>query len=268
MLGRARAEGRADDRPETIRERLRVYREKTEPLVGFYRESGTSSPTSTASGSVAEVAARVDEALAAVRRAAGSRRDHDPQPRRAPEARGGLARSSSRRSTCVEKAVAPGRHDRRARPDRRGRDPRARGRGRPSSATAATRRRSAPRSTTRSCTASPGKRTLDEGDVVGIDCGAVVDGYFGDAARTVPVGRIAPEAARLLEVDAGGARRPGSRRRGRAAGSPTSAPRSRRSPSIRRLRRRPGLRRPRRRDGAPRGAPGPELRPGRGGAAC
>ena len=38
MLGRAQAEGRADDRPETIRERLRVYREKTEPLVGFYRD--------------------------------------------------------------------------------------------------------------------------------------------------------------------------------------------------------------------------------------
>ena len=38
MLARAKAEGRADDRPETIRERLRVYREKTEPLVGFYRD--------------------------------------------------------------------------------------------------------------------------------------------------------------------------------------------------------------------------------------
>ena len=31
MLGRAKAEGRADDRPETIRERLRVYRDKTDP---------------------------------------------------------------------------------------------------------------------------------------------------------------------------------------------------------------------------------------------
>ena len=30
----------------------------------------------------------------------------------------------------------------------------------------------------------PGKRTLREGDVVGVDCGAVVGGYFGDAART------------------------------------------------------------------------------------
>jgi methionyl aminopeptidase len=46
----------------------------------------------------------------------------------------------------------------------------------------------------------PGKRSLKEGDIVGIDCGAVVDGYYGDAARTLPVGRIDPVRARLLEV--------------------------------------------------------------------
>ena len=46
----------------------------------------------------------------------------------------------------------------------------------------------------------PGKRALQEGDIIGIDCGAVVDGYFGDAARTVAVGRIDPESAKLLEV--------------------------------------------------------------------
>ena len=46
----------------------------------------------------------------------------------------------------------------------------------------------------------PGKRSLKEGDIVGIDCGTVVAGYYGDAARTVPVGRIAPEKARLLEA--------------------------------------------------------------------
>ena len=46
----------------------------------------------------------------------------------------------------------------------------------------------------------PGKRSLKEGDIVGIDCGAVVDGYYGDAAQTLPVGRIDPVRARLLEV--------------------------------------------------------------------
>ena len=49
--------------------------------------------------------------------------------------------------------------------------------------------RSAPRSTTRSCTASRATRMLAEGDVVSIDCGAIVDGWHGDAAITVAVGR-------------------------------------------------------------------------------
>lgn len=44
----------------------------------------------------------------------------------------------------------------------------------------------------------PGKRKLAAGDIVGIDCGAVVEGYFGDAARSFPVGKVRPEAARLL----------------------------------------------------------------------
>ena len=63
----------------------------------------------------------------------------------------------------------------------------------------------------------PGNRTLKEGDVVGVDCGAVVEGYYGDAARTLPVGRIDPERARLLRVtrqalEAGiAAARPGGR---------------------------------------------------------
>lgn len=46
----------------------------------------------------------------------------------------------------------------------------------------------------------PGTRRLAEGDVVSIDCGAIVDGWHGDAAITVPVGAIAPEVQRLLEV--------------------------------------------------------------------
>jgi methionyl aminopeptidase len=44
------------------------------------------------------------------------------------------------------------------------------------------------------------KRVLKEGDIVSVDFGAVVDGYYGDAAITVPVGSIAPDAARLLDV--------------------------------------------------------------------
>lgn len=41
---------------------------------------------------------------------------------------------------------------------------------------------------------------LDEGDVISIDCGAIVDGWHGDAAITVPVGEITEELARLLQV--------------------------------------------------------------------
>lgn len=44
------------------------------------------------------------------------------------------------------------------------------------------------------------KRRLAEGDIVSIDFGARVEGYYADAAVTVPVGRIAPELARLLRV--------------------------------------------------------------------
>lgn len=40
LVGRARLEGRADDTPETVRERLRVYREKTAPLAERYRRLG------------------------------------------------------------------------------------------------------------------------------------------------------------------------------------------------------------------------------------
>jgi adenylate kinase len=40
LVRRALARGRSDDREDVIRERLRVYREKTEPLIGYYRRLG------------------------------------------------------------------------------------------------------------------------------------------------------------------------------------------------------------------------------------
>ncbi|THJ76035.1 type I methionyl aminopeptidase [Candidatus Frankia alpina] len=42
------------------------------------------------------------------------------------------------------------------------------------------------------------KRVLREGDIISIDCGAIVDGWHGDAAITVPVGEVAPEALDLI----------------------------------------------------------------------
>jgi methionyl aminopeptidase len=45
------------------------------------------------------------------------------------------------------------------------------------------------------------KRVLKEGDIVSIDCGVVLDGYYGDSAITVPVGgMLAPELQKLLDV--------------------------------------------------------------------
>jgi len=44
------------------------------------------------------------------------------------------------------------------------------------------------------------KRVLKEGDIVSVDFGVVVDGYYGDAAITVPVGNIDERAAKLLKV--------------------------------------------------------------------
>ena len=49
----------------------------------------------------------------------------------------------------------------------------------------------------------PGKRALREGDIVSLDFGAIFDGFQGDAAVTVGVGKIAPEAKRLMEITKG-----------------------------------------------------------------
>ncbi len=48
----------------------------------------------------------------------------------------------------------------------------------------------------------PGERVLAEGDIVSLDFGAIVDGFQGDAAVTVGVGEISPEAKRLIEITA------------------------------------------------------------------
>jgi methionyl aminopeptidase len=44
------------------------------------------------------------------------------------------------------------------------------------------------------------KRTLREGDVVSVDCGLIIDGYYADSATTLPVGKISESAKKLLET--------------------------------------------------------------------
>jgi methionyl aminopeptidase len=46
----------------------------------------------------------------------------------------------------------------------------------------------------------PGDYTLKDGDIISIDCGAIIEGYHGDAAYTTGVGEITDEASRLIEV--------------------------------------------------------------------
>ena len=62
LQARAAAEGRADDAPEAIRNRLRLYHELTEPLVGRYRQDGML-VTVDGEGSVEKVGADIDDAL-------------------------------------------------------------------------------------------------------------------------------------------------------------------------------------------------------------
>ena len=46
----------------------------------------------------------------------------------------------------------------------------------------------------------PGGYVLQEGDLISVDCGAIVQGWHGDAAFTAPVGVVSEEAARLVET--------------------------------------------------------------------
>ena len=46
----------------------------------------------------------------------------------------------------------------------------------------------------------PGPYRLEEGDILSIDCGAIIEGYHGDAAFTMAIGEVTPEAEKLIRV--------------------------------------------------------------------
>ncbi len=108
----------------------------------------------------------------------------------------------------------------------------------------------------------PNGYVLKDGDILSIDCGAIVDGWHGDAAVTVPVGQVDEAARRLIETTeramwAGIAQvRAGNRLSdiGHAVEKVAAAP----GYGVVRE-----LRRPRHRHPHARGAPGPQLRPPR-----
>jgi adenylate kinase len=62
LAGRAQAEGRADDSPEAVRNRLKVYEEQTAPVVDFYRNQGKLAHLDGV-GSLDEVFTRILEAI-------------------------------------------------------------------------------------------------------------------------------------------------------------------------------------------------------------
>jgi adenylate kinase len=62
IAGRAQAEGRADDNPESVRKRLQVYNDSTAPVIGFYEGRGTLTRVDGV-GSMEEITARVLSAL-------------------------------------------------------------------------------------------------------------------------------------------------------------------------------------------------------------
>jgi adenylate kinase len=64
LLERARIEGRSDDNAETIRQRMRVYREQTAPLLDYYRRRGVLSEVAGV-GPMEQVEKAIEEALAA-----------------------------------------------------------------------------------------------------------------------------------------------------------------------------------------------------------
>jgi adenylate kinase len=66
IAGRAKAEGRADDSPDSVRTRLKIYNDSTAPVVEFYRQHGQLSVVDGV-GSLDEVFTRILEAVAPVR---------------------------------------------------------------------------------------------------------------------------------------------------------------------------------------------------------
>jgi methionyl aminopeptidase len=46
----------------------------------------------------------------------------------------------------------------------------------------------------------PGPHVIEEGDILSIDCGAIIEGYHGDAAYTMAIGEVSAQARRLIEV--------------------------------------------------------------------
>ena len=202
-------EGRADDTEDVIRRRQEVYAEQTEPLIEVYRERGHRLRDRRHGrgrrGHQADLRRprRRTPELSRIGPDGPSRPRRRDQDARADRPDAASPACSSGETLELLRAAVPARgHHRRAR----------RASPRTTSARTAACRRSRATATRRSrrtiCASVndevvhgiPGGRVLVEGDVISIDCGAIVDGWHGDAAITVAVGEVPPDVDR---ADAG-----------------------------------------------------------------
>ena len=192
LLKRAATEGRTDDTEDVIRKRQQIYADETAPLVDVYRERGLLVAVD-GLGAVDDVD-RPARRRASTRRRARLTRDgrrDRPRPDPVQVARPGPAHAPGRRCSSAQtlRALREARRGRASPPASWTRSPS--GTIRDAGATpslprlrppAVPRHASASRSTTRSCTASRARGVLADGDLVSIDCGAIVDGWHGDSA--------------------------------------------------------------------------------------
>ena len=226
LVRRALLRGRGDDSEEVVRERLRVYREKTEPLIGYYRERGLlreidgNRPVEEVTSRACSVGARGRSRGLMVLKTPGEIELMDE-----------ANRIVHRVLDAMGRRIAPGvttrELDRLA--ERMIRDA--------GGVPAFLHYRGYPATLCISVNdvivhGIPKDVPLEEGDIVGIDCGVLYKGYYGDAARTFAVGEVGDGGAAAAAGDRGGAAAARSRRCGRAGACRTSATRCSGTPSI------------------------------------
>ena len=215
---------RKDDNPETVRDRLEVYHRETEPLKGFYEARGILK-TVEDQPTVAGTTQAILRALG-VDRMITLKSAHEIELMRRAGKITAAARALAR--DMVKPGVTTQQIDKAVYKfiTRAGSDP----------VVPALQRLSRPAcaspSTTRSSTASPVKRVLQEGDIVSVDVGAFIGGFHGDCAGTYPCGQVSDEAHAADPCHPAELLRGASSTPGRAIACPTSPPPFRRMPRV------------------------------------
>ena len=196
---RALAEGRADDAPDAIRNRLRLYHELTEPLIGRYREDGLVVAVD-GEGSVDQVGA--DDRRCSVRNGGSVRmiiRKSEREIDKIAAAGSVVAETIAHVGSLIVPGITHGRAGRRGRRVH----PRARrhsdlpglwpaGREYPGAICIS------PNEVV--VHGIPGAYEVSDGDLVTLDVGVTLDGYIADSAYTFGVGEVEPVAQRLMDV--------------------------------------------------------------------